>query len=289
MQLRCDGAASACRDRPEMNELEKSAWHCGHAHWPGDDGRNRVDSTGGTSHRERPFSPYFRRGPDNGIWQAMALEGTSGFGWLRLDEVKVKRSMAQQFDILADGGGLGARDLIARIPAVARGIVEFANTQQMRGAQYPKEHDWKPGAALLKKMLQSRSSAGFGGDLCGELICKLLIFIYTAEFVAVKPGTDWFDYADCVFVKAGTNVIVDPDYKGKKDVRYIAKGRFVEVDQIYIGFVYTEMNRLLRSSVTSVKDLTVTDTRKAMEAGKRLDPRPRPVHRQTTGFWRFHR
>jgi hypothetical protein len=79
----------------------------------------------------------------------------------------------------------------------------------------PKEHDWRSGAFLLDKALKSRAAAAVGGDLCGERIRNLLISICTAEFVAVKPGMNEFDYADHMLVKAGTSEIVASDYKGK--------------------------------------------------------------------------
>ena len=120
---------------------------------------------------------------------------------------------------------------------------------------------------MLDRILRSCAATGVNDEQRTKLIHQLLVFTHTDRFVAVKPGTPDFNYADRVFVKSGTDQIVTVDYHGKKDVRYVAKGTkgpLVEVDQAYIGFVCTEMNKLLRAKATSVNDLTVADRQKAM-------------------------
>jgi hypothetical protein len=197
--------------------------------------------------------------------------GTPGFGWIALKEDKIKRATAQQFDLLADRAPLGAGDLLAKIPMVGAGRIEFSMPQKT-----PKDHgeyDWKYGASVLDKMLKSCASAAIDIDQRGTLLRELIVRIYTAEFVPVKPGTDDFDYAERVFVKFGTAEIVTPDYQGKKQIRYVAKGTkgpFVQVDKLYIGFVYTQVNELLRSKAVLVKELTPAEIMKVM--GEALGP-----------------
>jgi hypothetical protein len=197
----------------------------------------------------------------------MAFYGTSGFGWVSLIEDKAARADAQQFDLLGGRSGLSARDLIAKVSVVGKGIIDFSKTQKMKVPKDPKEHSWRPGALLVAKMLSSRATSPVNDDQRGELIRQMLIFIYMAEFVAVRPGTDDFEYADRVFVKAGTGEIVTPDYHGKTQTRYVVrgtKGPFVRVDQVYIGFVRNGMNDLLRLKAVSVRELTAAARKKAM-------------------------
>jgi hypothetical protein len=123
-----------------------------------------------------------------------AVRGSSGFGWLSLDEDKCDRTKAQLFDAINDRPGMGARDLLARIPAVGDGIVQFSMTQVRKVPRDPREHDWRPGGLLLAEMLRSRATAAVNDDERGNLIRALLIRVYSSEYVPVKPGTRDFDW-----------------------------------------------------------------------------------------------
>jgi hypothetical protein len=70
-------------------------------------------------------------------------------------------------------------------------------------------------------------------------------------------------------VKIGTDQIVTPDDQGKTEIRYVAKGTkgpFMQLDQVYNGFVYTQVNHRHRSKAVLmlVMQLTPADIMNVM-------------------------